>query len=61
MANELIAVKKHPRRKHQKIMLFKHRGYIWIVPFVESKNEIFLKTMFPSRQYTKIYNKGRSL
>ena len=42
-------------------MLFKHRGYIWVVPYVETKDEIFLKTMFPSRKYTKLYNKERSL
>ena len=59
--NELVAVKRHPRRKHQNIMLFKHRGYIWVVPYVESNDEIFLKTMFPSRRYTKIYNKERAL
>jgi hypothetical protein len=59
--NELVAVKRHPRLKHQNIMLFKHRGYIWVAPYVESKDEIFLKTMFPSRKYTKLYNKERSL
>lgn len=59
--SELVAVKKHAQKKHQKIMLFKHRAYIWVVPYVESKDEIFLKTMFPSRKYTKIYNKEKSL
>ncbi len=38
-------------------MLFKHRGYIWVVPYVESQEEIFLKTMFPSRKYTKLCKK----
>lgn len=55
--NELVAVKEHPRRKHQKIMIFKYREYLWVVPFVESKDEIFLKTMFPSRKYTKLHRK----
>lgn len=57
--NELVAVKRHPQRKHQNIMLFKYRGYIWVVPYVESKDEIFLKTLFPSRKYTELYNKER--
>ncbi|MBI5593076.1 MAG: hypothetical protein HY881_21630 [Deltaproteobacteria bacterium] len=30
-------------------------GYAVIVPFVEESNEIFLKTAFPSRKYTKRY------
>ena len=55
--NELVAVKKHHRKKDQNIMLFKHRGYIWVVPYVESQEEIFLKTMFPSRKYTKLCKK----
>jgi len=30
-------------------------GYAIIVPYVEKNNEIFLKTAFPSRKYTKKY------
>lgn len=57
--SRLIAVKQHPSRTHQQIMLFEHRGYIWIVPFVESGEEIFLKTLFPSRKYTQLHRGGR--
>ncbi len=28
---KLVAVKKHPKRPHQNIMLFWHHGYIWVV------------------------------
>ena len=55
---KLIAVKKHPRKEYQNIMLFEYKGYIWVVPFVEDGNEIFLKTLYPSRKYTKAYKKG---
>jgi hypothetical protein len=55
---ELIAVKRHHARENQNIMLFKYRGYIWIVPYIEEKQRIFLKTLYPSRKYTKIYKKG---
>lgn len=55
---ELVGVKRHPKREGQDIMLFKYRGYIWIVPYVEENDYIFLKTLFPSRKYTKIYKKG---
>ena len=39
-------------------MLFKYKKYIWIVPYVVEKDCIFLKTLFPSRKYTKEYQKG---
>jgi len=31
------------------------RGYAYLVPFVESKQELFLKTIIPSRKATRIY------
>ena len=35
-------------------------NYAVIVPFVETDDEIFLKTAFPSRKYTKRYDlKGK--
>ena len=55
---KLIAVMKHPAKAHQEIMLFEYREYIWVVPFVARGSEIFLKTLFPSRKYTKIYKRG---
>ena len=55
---ELIAVKRHPAKENQYIMLFKFKGYIWIVPYVEEMDYIFLKTLYPSRKYTKLYRKG---
>ena len=59
LAAKFIAVKRHPKRKDQNIMLFEHRRYVWIVPYVESENEIFLKTLYPSRKYTKLYREGK--
>ena len=53
----LIDVLEHPKKTYQKIMLFEYQNYIWVVPFVEDRNFIFLKTIFPSRKYTKLYYK----
>ena len=53
-----MAIQKHHKRESQKVMLFEHKEYIWVVPFVESEDEIFLKTLYPSRMYTKIYRRG---
>jgi len=58
MNAELIGIKYHPKREGQKIMLFKHKGYVWIAPYVEEKNYVFLKTLYPSRKYTKCHRKG---
>jgi hypothetical protein len=36
-----------------------HNDYVFLVPFVEKHNKIFLKTAFPNRQATKHYlNRG---
>lgn len=58
ISSELIAIKSHPRRSNQNILLFKHKGYIWIVPYVEEGEYIFLKTLYPSRKLTKLHRKG---
>lgn len=55
---KLVAVQKHPKKEHQKVMLFEYKEYIWVVPYVERGDEIFLKTLYPSRTYTKIYRRG---
>ncbi len=56
---ELIDVKKHPKRDRQNIMLFRYKRYIWIVPYVEDRETIFLKTLYPSRKYTKLFKEAR--
>ena len=55
---KIVATKENTRRDHQKNMLFLHKDYIWVVPFVEDENGIFLKTIFPSTKYTKRYREG---
>lgn len=37
----------------QHIFIVNINNYAYAVPFVETENEIFLKTIFPSRKYTK--------
>jgi hypothetical protein len=39
----------------QKLYVININDYIYIVPFIESENEIFLKTIIPSRKATKKY------
>lgn len=48
---------KHP---HQRIYVVKIRNYAYAVPYVlnTEKQEIFLKTIYPSRLMTNFYLKG---
>ena len=56
----LVDILVHPNRDHQSIMLFYYKRYMWVVPFVETDKELFLKTVYPSRKYTKSYFKKRA-
>ncbi len=49
-----------PKRSSQRIYLIKIENLVYVVPYVidKSKREIFLKTIYPSRKYTKHYLKG---
>jgi uncharacterized DUF497 family protein len=40
---------------NQRIYVLNINEYIYYVPFVENDNEIFLKTIIPSRKLTKKY------
>ena len=57
----LITVMDHPNRAkygHQKMLVVAIRDYAYLVPFVESENEIFLKSIMPSRKATRDYLSG---
>ena len=49
---------KHPNEKkypNQRILVLDIDGYVYLVPYVEDRKEIFLKTVIPSRKATKQY------
>ncbi len=57
---DLVDVLDHPNTElyaDQRIYLVAHRNYIYAVPSVRNveTGEIVLKTIFPSRRYTKMY------
>lgn len=57
----ILGIEENPGRSNQKIYILEIENYAFIVPFVEKENEIFLKTAFPSRKYTRRYGlKGES-
>ncbi|MCH9845843.1 MAG: BrnT family toxin [Alphaproteobacteria bacterium] len=44
-----------PKRPHQRMFVLEIRNYVYIVPFVETDDKVFLKTIYPSRKYTATY------
>ena len=60
--NEILARRTHPNRErypHQQILVVELDGYVCYVPFVANDEEIFLKTIIPSRKLKKEF-KGDS-
>lgn len=51
----------HPnqqRYRKQRMLVVNIDEYAWLVPYVESDEEIFLKTVIPSRKATRDYLRG---
>lgn len=48
----------HPngeKYSHQRVFVINIDDYVYLVPYVENRKEIFLKTVIPSRKATKQY------
>ena len=48
----------HPNQEKypkQQIYIIEYKDYAYLVPYIETHNEIFLKTIIPSRKATKYY------
>jgi hypothetical protein len=43
------------------IILIEIKDYVYLVPYVEDDTSIFLKTIIPSRQMNKKYNKNKGV
>ncbi len=59
----VLDIVEHPNQekyKGQKIFIINIDNYAYLVPFVESEREIFLKTIIPNRKATKQYLKGQA-
>ena len=54
----LLDIVVHPKEEkypNQRIFIVSIRGYAYLVPFVETSDDIFLKTIIPSRSATRKY------
>ena len=58
MAGDILDTVDHPNQKRypgQQIHLVAIEEYVYLIPFVETDEEVFLKTIIPSRKATKSY------
>jgi len=61
MAGDILDTFDHPNEERypgQQIHAIAIEGYVYLVPFVESETEVFLKTIIPSRKATRDYLGG---
>ena len=59
---QILDILDHPNQEKyrgQKIFVVNINNYALLVPFVENDQEIFLKTIIPSRKATRQYLRGR--
>lgn len=55
---DILDLLEHPNKERypgQRVFIIEVESYAYIVPFVESESEVFLKTIIPSRKATKTY------
>ncbi len=61
MAGDVVETIDHPNQKRypgQQIHVIAIEDYVYLVPFIESEDEVFLKTLIPSRKATNKYRGG---
>jgi hypothetical protein len=59
----IIDIYEHPNKslyQGQRIYVVDLNEYLYLVPFVETEKEIFLKTIIPSRKAVKKYKGGQN-
>lgn len=55
---ELLDIIEHPNKEkypNQRVFVIEIDNYAFLIPYVETDEEIFLKTIIPSRKATKTY------
>jgi len=58
---DVLDIIPHPQQSKypgQRMFIINVENYAYLVPFIESEDTIFLKTIIPSRKATKKYLKG---
>lgn len=58
---DLLDIVEHPNQekyREQRIFVVSIENYVYLVPFIETEDEVFLKTIIPNSKATKKYLKG---
>ncbi len=58
LSGDILKTIDHPNQKRypgQQIHVIAIEDYVYLVPFIESEEEVFLKTIIPSRKAAKKY------
>jgi len=58
LEGDLLAIEEHSNRERypgQRIFVVRIDAYAYLVPFIEEGDDIFLKTIYPSRRATRQY------
>lgn len=56
---KILDILENTNYPHQKIFVIEIDNYAYLIPFVENDKEVFLKTIIPSRKFTKKYLKSK--
>ncbi len=57
--NKILDIIKNPSSnfENQFCLIVDISNYVYLVPFLKTKEKIFLKTIYPSRKHNKLYSK----
>lgn len=54
--DKILEIKGNLNYPNQKMLIVNINNYAYVIPFIQSEKECFLKTIYKSRKYTKFYN-----
>jgi hypothetical protein len=60
-SGDVLDLLEHPNRDrypNQRVFVVNVEGYAYLIPFVEDEQEVFLKTIIPSRKAARDYLGG---
>ena len=60
---DVLDILEHPNQEKyegQRVLIVRVEDYAYLVPFIETENEVALKTIIPSRKATRRYLRGET-
>ena len=59
---DILDVLEHPNQERysgQRVLVVAVDNYVYLIPFLETEEKVFLKTIIPSRKATRQYLRGK--